>query len=567
MASQTVVQPPGEGYTTSPSHPRSRDADSLRPKWTGRVGHKGVNSPVAPSEPAVLLDASEARPAGPSAVFDVIEPVLTTGVSDGTRVIIITLFITANLVQFISNFITLSGGITLTHALGRETGPGKANWMAASYSITQSTFVLVSGRLGAIYGHHRLSLIGLGMFGIFSIVNGFCRSFASFVAVRALSGIGGGIYMPNAITALGLMVPPGPTRTLLYGIFAAAPPLGGLVGALFAGLCAEWEGMWSWTVLFGALGVISVASCIFLAVILPEERPVDPKGKLDTFGACLGLSGLLLFNIAWSQAPAIGWSMPSEIAILTVSVVVFVGFLFWEHRVASAPIMPLHIFRAPTFLAMIFVVLFSYMSFGIALWYSISWQQTLRQLSVLQIAVNLIPFGLGSTAAVGLAAYLLPRVEAKLVMAVGVVAVIGASLLLATMPMQQTYWAQVFPAMLLCGCCPDFVYLAAQVIASNSVTRKHQGIASSLVGTLNLYGISLGLGFAGTIEVEVAKKSKSPLLGAAATMESIMSGFKAALYFSAALAAVGLLLDFAFVRVPKVDRQGWGDEDGEDPSL
>ncbi|PMB71640.1 Drug resistance protein [Beauveria bassiana] len=135
------------------------------------------------------------------------------------------------------------------------------------------------------------------------------------------------------------------------------------------------------------------------------------------------------------------------------------------------------------------------------------------------------------------------------------------------MPMQQTYWAQVFPAMLLCGCCPDFVYLAAQVIASNSVTRKHQGIASSLVGTLNLYGISLGLGFAGTIEVEVAKKSKSPLLGAAATMESIMSGFKAALYFSAALEAVGLLLDFAFVRVPKVDRQGWGDEDGEDPSL
>ncbi|KAM3523084.1 hypothetical protein MY4038_008340 [Beauveria bassiana] len=551
MASQTVIQPPGDGYTTSPSHPRSRDADSLRPKWTGWVGQKGVDSPVMPSEPAVLSDASEARPAGPSAVFDVIEPVLTCRCECIALKSILPYRKMADDVlkffQFISNFITLSGGITLTHALGRETGPGKANWMAASYSITQSTFVLVSGRLGAIYGHHRLSLIGLGMFGIFSIVNGFFRSFASFVAVRALSGIGGGIYMPNAITALGLMVPPGPTRTLLYGIFAAAPPLGGLVGALFAGLCAKWEGMWSWTVLFGALGVISVASCIFLAVILPEERPVDPKGKLDTFGACLGLSGLLLFNIAWSQAPAIGWSMPSEIAILTVSVVVFVGFLFWEHRVASAPITPLHIFRAPTFLAMIFVVLFSYMSFGIALWYSISWQQTLRQLSVFQIAVNLIPFGLGSTAAVGLAAYLLPRVEAKLVMA--------------------TYWAQVFPAMLLCGCCPDFVYLAAQVIASNSVTRKHQGIASSLVGTLNLYGISLGLGFAGTIEVEVAKKSKSPLLGAAATMESSMSGFKAALYFSAALAAVGLLLDFAFVRVPKVDRQGWGDEDGEDPSL
>jgi MFS family permease len=259
-----------------------------------------------------------------------------------------------------------------------------------------------------------------------------------------------------------------------------------------------------------------------------------------------------------SQAPAVGWSTPSEIAILTVSVLIFVLFLLWEHFIASEPIVPLNIFRAPTFFAMIFVVLFSYMAFGIALWYTISWQQILRQLSVLQIAINLIPFGLGSTAAVGLAVFLLPRVEAKLVMGIGVIVIIGASLLLATMPMHQTYWAQVFPAMLLCGCCPDFVYLAAQVIASNSVDRKHQGIASSLVGTLNLYGVSLGLGFAGTIEIEVGKKSLR--LGGGESMEAIMSGFKAALYFSAALATTGLVLDFAFVKLPKVERHGWGED-------
>lgn len=113
--------------------------------------------------------------------------------------------------------------------------------------------MLVSGRLGAVYGHQRLALIGLFLFGICSVANGFCRSFSSFVAVRALSGVGGGIYMPNAITALGLMVPAGSTRNLLYGIFAAAPPIGGLVGALLAGLCAEWDDLWSWTVLFGVL--------------------------------------------------------------------------------------------------------------------------------------------------------------------------------------------------------------------------------------------------------------------------------------------------------------------------
>lgn len=123
--------------------------------------------------------------------------------------------------------------------------------------MTQSTFVLISGRLGAIYGHQRLALIGLFLFGVASVANGFCRTFSSFVAVRALSGVGGGIYMPNAVTALGLMVPAGHKRTLLYGVFAAAPPIGSIAGGLLAGLSAEWDGLWSWTVLFGALYVSS----------------------------------------------------------------------------------------------------------------------------------------------------------------------------------------------------------------------------------------------------------------------------------------------------------------------
>lgn len=43
---------------------------------------------------------------------------------------------------------------------------------------------------------------------------------------------------------------------------------------------------------------------------------------------------------------------------------------------------------------------------------------------------------------------------------------------------------------------------------------------------------------------------------------SLFPLFKAALSLSAALVTVGLILDFAFVRVPKVNRHGWGDEFG-----
>lgn len=48
--------------------------------------------------------------------------------------------------------------------------------------LTQSAFVLVSGRLGAIYGHQRLFLIGGAFIAVFSLVNAFCTSYNAFVA-------------------------------------------------------------------------------------------------------------------------------------------------------------------------------------------------------------------------------------------------------------------------------------------------------------------------------------------------------------------------------------------------
>ncbi|KAJ4325983.1 hypothetical protein N0V94_000348 [Neodidymelliopsis sp. IMI 364377] len=148
--------------------------------------------------------------------------------------------------------------------------------------------------------------------------------------------------------------------------------------------------------------------------------------------------------------------------------------------------------------------------------------------------------------AVALAAWLIPRLEAQYIMAFGISCSIISLLLLATMPVHQIYWAQTFPSILIGAICPDFVYVAAQIIASNSVGKREQGIAGSLIGTLNLYGNSLGLGFAGTIETQLRKQG---------SME--VDGFRAAFWFGLALAVAALALDLAFVRVPIDDHEGW----------
>lgn len=231
------------------------------------------------------------------------------------------------------------------------------------------------------------------------------------------------------------------------------------------------------------------------------------------------------------------------------------GFLAWEKWFAKEPIMPLSIFAAPTFTGLVFVVLLSYMSFGISLWYMVAWLELLRGSTVLDMAFKWTPFVPGAIIGVFVAAWLIPRFAAQWIMAIGVVSVLVSNLLLATMPVKQNYWAQTFPAVLIGSFCPDFVFIAAQVIASNSVSRRQQGVAGSLIGTLNLYGNSLGLGFAGTIETEILRHERNQAYG-----------YRATLYFGVALAMLGLVLDLAFVRMPKDDREGW-DHAADDDEL
>ena len=118
------------------------------------------------------------------------------------------------------------------------------------------------------------------------------------------------------------------------------------------------------------------------------------------------------------------------------------------------------------------------------------------------------------------------------------------------MPEQQTYWAQVFPATILMALCPDLIFTAAQIVATNSVKRHEQGIAGSLMSLLLLYSASIGLGFAGTVESNTNHDGTATL-----------DGYRGALYCAIGLGTAALFVDIVFVRVPKDEREGWGDDD------
>lgn len=251
-----------------------------------------------------------------------------------------------------------------------------------------------------------------------------------------------------------------------------------------------------------------------------------------------------------SQAPSVGWKTPYEYILLIVAILHLLAFLYWEAKVALSPILPFNIWKAPSFLALITVVFFSVMSFGIFSWYFFVWCLKVRKETMLTASASITPLTVGGVIAAFTAAWLIPRLPAQYILATGATAMAISSIILATMPEQQIYWQAMFPAVAIVAFCPDFIFTASQIVASNSVAKTQQGVAGSLIGTLLTYGISTGVGFGGTVEIYTNRQGTD-----------LIRGYRGALYLGIAFAVAALVLSLTCVRIKRDVREGWEKED------
>ncbi|KAK4038322.1 aminotriazole resistance protein [Parachaetomium inaequale] len=462
-----------------------------------------------------------------------------------TRKTLFLVFITlTQLVQSIPLGAGINSGLAIGAALGAP--PLASVWVIASYPLTQGTFVLIGGRLGEIYGHKAVLTAGSLWWVIWALAGGYSTGLVSMCLLRGLCGVGGGLMVPNIVALIGVTFPPGKERNLGMALFGSMAPVGAAGGSLVAAVIVQLA-HWKW--LFFMLGLLGAVVYGVAIASVPADEPVDPRGRIDYGGTYLGVGGLLLFNFAWNQAPLVGWSTPYEIALLILSVLHFLAFCYWETRVAKEPILPFNLWNAPSFGILMLAIFFSFMSLGIYFWYMNIYMQTIRGDSLIQTGVQYLPLTIVGAINSFFAAWLVPRVPAQVIIGAGCLAMVTINVLLATIPADLTYWAMAFPAMFISAFTIDLITTSAQIIASNTVPMKHQGVAGSLVGTLLSYGMSTGLGFAGTVEVHTFENGTN-----------LLRGYHSAAYLAVSMSGFALLLCL-FIRIPKDTREGWETDD------
>ncbi|KAH6661150.1 major facilitator superfamily domain-containing protein [Truncatella angustata] len=443
----------------------------------------------------------------------------------------------------------LGQAIPILHVIGDNYGianGGDLSWYIAGYSLTVGTFILFAGRLGDMFGYKTIFLLGMAWFSVWSMVTGLAvySNHVLFTFARVLQGIGPALCLPNALAILGATYQPGKRKSMVFAAFAATAPGGSILGSLFASLFALAWWPWAWWCFALVLAGTTVLGYYAIPPCPPDHQARIPstwKGKLaymDLPGAITGITGLVLFNFAWNQAPIESWTTPYVYVTLILGVLFVAAFFVIEVKYAKTPLLPFDALSTDVSFVL-GAVSCGWACFGIWFWYTWQFLEEIRGVSPLLGTAQICPVAVSGLLAAAFTGLLIHKIGPAWVMTMALCAFFTGTTLMATAPIDQTYWAQTFVSVIIQPWGMDMSFPAATLILSNAVSKRHQGIAASLVNTVVNYSIALGLGFAGTVEYQVSNGGQ--------TQEDKLKGYRGAYYMGMGISGLGVIICLTFV--------------------
>jgi len=212
-------------------------------------------------------------------------------------------------------------------------------WINDIYSIAFAAFAIPASKIGDRFGVTLVHRIGVFGFVIFSALCGVSRyidakdtpweygGFYVLVVSRFFQGIFAAFNLANTMSLCGTLVAQEDVQASMAMnsmAFAAAtalgPPLGGFLGEY-----AGWEYCFFINIVIGAISII------FCWIYLPKT-PKFKEAKIDIWGGCLILLGLILLILGFTFLPPDRNNLTLGIVAALIGLGFLVWFVFWELR-------------------------------------------------------------------------------------------------------------------------------------------------------------------------------------------------------------------------------------------
>jgi EmrB/QacA subfamily drug resistance transporter len=415
-------------------------------------------------------------------------------------------------------------------------------WVVNAYLLTFGGFLLLSGRLGDIYGHRRLFLIGIALFTVASIACGVSTTPGLLVAARAVQGFGGAVVSAVALSLMMNLFTEQADRAKAMGIFGFVISGGGSLGVLLGGVLTDTLN-WHWIFLVNV--PIGVAVIILTLKLLPGAHGSPAGGRLDVAGAVTVTASLMLAVYAIVNGNDTGWTSAQTLGLLGAAVALLAAFIVIEARVRS-PLIPLALFKLRNIVVANTVgILWAAAMFA---WFFVSalYLQLVLGYSPLEVGLAFLPANLIMGAfSIGLSARLVMRFGFRIPLSAGLLVAAVGLVLFARAPVHGSFVVDVLPSMILLGVGAGMAFNPVLLAAMSDVDPTESGLASGVVNTAFMMGGALGL----AVLVSLASSRTDSLRASAhGPLASLNGGYHAAFLVGALFAASAAIIGGTLLR-------------------
>jgi DHA2 family multidrug resistance protein len=310
---------------------------------------------------------------------------------------------------------TTIANVALPHIQGSvSASQEEITWVLTSYIVASAIAIPLCGWIANRFGRKRLMLVSILGFTVTSVLCGIATNLDELVIFRLLQGVFGAALVPMSQAIL-LDINPPERHGQAMAIFGMGSVLAPIVGPLLGGWLTD---SLSWRWVFFVNVPVGIATFFAMSAFVAESRDEHVR-RLDFFGFAMLALAIASLQLMLDRGQQLDWFHATEICVEAA----LAGFFFYAFVVhmltARLPFVDLKLFRDRNFTVacflgfMVGVMLFSVLAL------LPSMLQQLMGYSVILTGFATAPRGVGTMLSMLLVGPLMQRVDARLLMGVG----------------------------------------------------------------------------------------------------------------------------------------------------
>jgi EmrB/QacA subfamily drug resistance transporter len=314
-----------------------------------------------------------------------------------------------------------------------------------AYTLVMAACMITGAKVGDLLGRRRALRVGLVVYACGSGLTAVAPNvIVLLLGWSVLEGLGAALIMPTVVALVAGNFT-GARRAMAYGVLAAAAAVAIAAGPIIGGFVTAY---FSWRWVFAAEVVIAAAILIGSRVV--HDVPADDRPRVDLVGAVLSAAGLGLVVFGVLQSGSWGWAQPripdgpdatpqlggiSAVTWLVLGgLLVLWAFLAWQRRLArhgGTPLVDPALLRSRQLTSGLGVLLMQFLVMMGVFFTMPLFLSLVLGLDAFETGLRMLPLSLALVVAAPAVPKLFPRAGPRRVVQIGLLLMLGATLLLA----------------------------------------------------------------------------------------------------------------------------------------